>query len=77
LGMHARLAYSLADLCARFDCEIRLGFGDARANAKSMMEILELGAGPGETLTLETSGPGSDATLNELVRFFDTEAKTL
>jgi phosphotransferase system HPr-like phosphotransfer protein len=51
--------------------------GDTWVNAKNMMEILELGAGPGETLTLETNGSDSDTTLNELVRFFDTEAKTL
>lgn len=77
MGMHARLAYSLADICSKFDCEISVEYGGSKADAKSMREILELGAGPGETITLETSEIASESALKELLRFFGAEGKTL
>lgn len=77
LGMHLRLAFSLADLCSRRECAVRVGFDSQWADGKELADVLGLGVEPGGTLTLETSGPGADLAMEDLTRFFATVAKTL
>lgn len=76
LGMHLRMAFSLADLCSRRKCAVRVGFGGQWADGKELTAVLGLGVESGETITLETSGPEAEVALEELRKFFAPAAKT-
>lgn len=76
LGMHLRMAFSLANLCSSRKCAVRVGYGGQWADGKELTDVLGLGVETGETITLETSGPGAEDALEELKKFFATSAKT-
>jgi len=76
LGMHLRLAFSLADLCSRRKCAVRVGFGSQWADGKELTDVLGLGVESGETITLETTGPEAEDALEELKKFFAPSGKT-
>lgn len=69
-GMHARPAKVLAQLAKGFRSDIRLRHGERSADAKSMIAILQLGAGPGAALTLSVAGPDAEEALKALTRGF-------
>ncbi len=56
LGLHARAASKLVKLTSGFSSEIRLNFEDSSADAKSIMEVLVLGASIGSRLRLRICG---------------------
>jgi phosphotransferase system HPr (HPr) family protein len=62
-GLHARPADLLARLAQRFQSSIALVAGDARVDAKSILEILTLGAAHGTELVIEVEGPDADKAL--------------
>ncbi|WP_120007674.1 phosphoenolpyruvate--protein phosphotransferase [Teichococcus vastitatis] len=72
-GMHARPAKVLVQLAKRFGAEIRLRHGDRSADARSMMGLLQLGAGPGAGMTAEVSGPDARAAATALRAAFDEQ----
>ena len=57
LGLHARASAKLTQLAGKFQCEIWMGKGTRRINAKSIMGVMMLAAGKGSTVSIETSGP--------------------
>lgn len=60
LGMHARAATKLVQLAGRFVAEVFVERDGQKANAKSVMGVLLLCAGPGVSITVRADGP--DAT---------------
>jgi phosphocarrier protein NPr/phosphocarrier protein len=58
LGLHARAAAKLVKLAARFECEVVIvrPSRERRADARSILSILELGAKEGSKLVIETTG---------------------
>ncbi len=68
-GLHARPAATLAQLVAASGLRVWLaradGTGDT-ADAASMLGIMGLGLSRGDTVTLNSDAPGSDALLEEL-----------
>jgi phosphocarrier protein HPr len=60
-GLHIRPAAELSKLASQFAARIILRYGDREVDAKSVLDILTLGAMPGETVELCASG--SDASL--------------
>jgi phosphoenolpyruvate-protein phosphotransferase/dihydroxyacetone kinase phosphotransfer subunit len=76
-GLHARPAFLLVQTAARFQADILLLLKGKQASAKSITEVLALGARQGDTITLRAHGPQADealATLSDLVRanFYET-----
>jgi len=59
-GLHARPASVFVDLAKGFQADIRVRYGDTVANGKSLLSLLQLGAGSGATIRV--SAQGSDAT---------------
>lgn len=56
-GLHARASASLASLAAGFPCNILLGHSQEQlCNAKNILEVMMLAAGPGTELHLRTEG---------------------
>jgi phosphocarrier protein FPr len=70
-GLHARPAKTLVGLAKQFKSDIRLTCNQKRANAKSMVSVLTLGASFGAAITLEAQGEDEDqalATLAQAIR---------
>ena len=55
-GLHARPAKVLANLAKQFRAEVSIQCAEKRANAKSMLSVLTLGAGCGSRITLQVNG---------------------
>ncbi|MBW1684453.1 MAG: HPr family phosphocarrier protein [Deltaproteobacteria bacterium] len=56
LGLHARPAGRFAALAARFESEIEVGRADEWVDARSVLSLLSLAAGPGTILRLRAAG---------------------
>ena len=76
-GLHLRAAGRLAQTAGRFESEVRVGITGRSANAKSILDILTLAAGPGVNLTISAEGPDAghavEAIATLVQRNFDEE----
>lgn len=57
LGLHARASIKLVNLASRFASESELSNNDKKADCKSIMGVMMLGASKGTELTLTITGP--------------------
>lgn len=68
--LHARPAGALAVAAGKFDAVIELAVGASRANAKSVLAVMQLGASSGQQVTVHATGPDAReaaATLAQLL----------
>jgi len=56
LGLHARASAKLTKLAGSFKSEIHLSRNSRRVNAKSIMGVMMLAAGPGSEVEIEVEG---------------------
>lgn len=66
VGLHARPAARLVKLANSFQAEITVARDDRSANAKSLVEILQLEAGQGAAVTIEATGEDAEDALRAL-----------
>lgn len=59
LGLHARPASLLVKLAGKFESDIQLAKDDTEINAKSILGVMMLAAGPGQSIII--TADGSDA----------------
>ncbi len=71
LGLHARASAKLTKLAGSFPCEVWLGRGERRVNAKSIMGVMMLAAGIGTEVTIETDGPQEQEAMDALRALID------
>ena len=69
LGLHARAAGRLASLASQFNATIALEKGRQVASTDSIMELMMLTAGSGDTVTITTTGPESAGALQAVASF--------
>lgn len=63
-GLHARPAKLLVETAMGFSCDIQIRKGDQVIDAKSVLQVLTLGATFGTELEVESTGEGAkEATL--------------
>lgn len=67
LGLHARAAAQLVKLANEYPCDIRLAKDGQNSDAKSVMEVLMLGATEGSTLKLSADGDKEEEALKSIV----------
>jgi phosphocarrier protein HPr len=67
LGLHARASAKLSKLAGSFPCEVYMGRGERRINAKSIMGVMMLAAGMGSEVELETSGEREQEAMDALL----------
>lgn len=65
-GLHARPAKVLVNLAKQFKSNISVQHGAKKANAKSMVSVLTLGAGRGSNITLIVDGADEDQALADI-----------
>ena len=65
-GLHARPAEQFARTAMQFDAQLELVNGSKRADAKSILHILTLGAAQGTELLLEARGTDAQEAIDAL-----------
>jgi phosphocarrier protein len=65
-GLHMRPSTRFVKLASTFRSEVCVGFGDARANGKSILDMTTLAAERGTYLDLEAVGPDADEAIAAL-----------
>jgi phosphocarrier protein len=56
LGLHARPSAQLTQVAGRYESEVFIAKNGRRVNAKSIMGVMMLAAGPGATVTVDAEG---------------------
>jgi phosphocarrier protein len=74
-GIHARPASMIVQTAQQFDSTIWLEMDDVKINAKSIMNILTLGATFKTELVLSAEGPDEENAVSELASIFDNKFK--
>lgn len=74
VGLHARPASLFAQAAAKAGVAVTLTSAAGKSvNAASILGVLSLGIGHGETVTLSAEGEGADAALDSLVGVLETD----
>jgi len=71
LGLHARAASKLVNLCSQFGCSIYLDNKGNRVNAKSIMGVMMLAASKGTVLKLEIDGEDETQCVDAITTLFN------
>ena len=74
VGLHARPASLFAQAAAKVGVPVTLTSAAGKSvNAASILGVLSLGIGHGETVTLSAEGDGADAALDTLAEVLGTD----
>ncbi|HEY9069100.1 MAG TPA: HPr family phosphocarrier protein [Candidatus Ozemobacteraceae bacterium] len=71
-GLHARPASLLVKLASTFDSEVQLVKDDTEVNAKSILGVMMLAAGPGHTVTIIADGHDEEAAVEAIRALIDS-----
>jgi phosphocarrier protein len=66
LGLHARPSAQLTQVAGKFSSEIFIAKNGRRVNAKSIMGVMMLAAGPGSTVTVDADGPDEGQAIDAI-----------
>jgi phosphocarrier protein HPr len=66
VGLHARPAGEFVRAASGFAADVRVTCGEREADAKSLLEVLQLQAGSGATIVVSAEGEDADAALAAL-----------
>ena len=65
-GLHARPAKTLVNLVKQFKSDVSIQHGEKKANAKSLISVLTLGASKGSQLRIEINGEDEETALTQI-----------
>lgn len=71
LGIHARPASELGKIISKYDCEVTIKKGNKNACAKSIIELMALGAEHGSKLEICVSGIDAKKAVESIKKFMD------
>lgn len=69
-GLHARPAKTLVNLVKKYKSDVAIWHGEKKANAKSLISVLTLGASKGSQLKIDVSGEDEESALAEIEAAF-------
>ena len=75
-GLHARPAELLVRLAMQFESDVEVIRDGQRVDAKSILNVLTLGAGQGTEITLQAQGTDAQEAVEALVRLIESEFAT-
>ena len=70
LGLHARASAKLVQLLQNYKSNAYLIYRGREINAKSIMGVMMLAAGVGQTITIRADGPDESAALDAMADLF-------
>ncbi|HLI66158.1 MAG TPA: HPr family phosphocarrier protein [Caulobacteraceae bacterium] len=65
-GLHARASAKFVKLAGEFDAEVTVTRDNQTVDARSIMGLMMLAAGPGSTIVIEAEGPDAQAAVDAL-----------
>ncbi len=71
LGLHARAATKLVQLCRQFDAQIELQQEGKSADASSVLALLMLASSKGKNVDVVTTGTQAETALNAVVALIE------
>ena len=71
LGLHARPAAKISQTAQTFASAIVMSSEAGSVDAKSILDILSLSAGPGTSLTIHATGPDAAAAVRSLIEIIN------
>ena len=71
LGLHARATAKLVQLLSTFRCQATLEARSREVNAKSIMGVMLLAAGPGSQVILQVDGEDAEAAAEAVAALFE------
>jgi phosphocarrier protein len=72
LGLHARPASLLVKLDGKFESEIQLAKDDTEINAKSILGVMMLAAGPGQSITITADGSDAEEAVDAIASLIES-----
>lgn len=72
LGLHARPASLVVRLAGKFESEIQLIKEDTEINAKSILGVMMLAAGPGQKVTITADGNDELEAVDAIASLIDS-----
>ena len=63
VGLHARPASQFVQTAARFASSVTVEYNSKKANAKSILQVLSLGAGGGAEISISAEGADAEAAI--------------
>ncbi len=72
-GLHARPASLLVKLATSFQSEIQLVKEDTEVNAKSILGVMMLAAGPGNLVTIVADGSDEEEAVKAISALIDSK----
>lgn len=72
LGLHARPASKLVQLCQQFDARIELQQDGKTADATSVLALLMLASGQGKTVSVHTTGRQAEEALLAVIELIES-----
>jgi phosphocarrier protein HPr len=72
VDLHARPAGAVVKTAATLPARVTVISGERRADARSVLQVVALGATGGSILTLEASGEGASAALDALAALIES-----
>ena len=72
MGLHARPAAQFVKRASKYQCEIWVEKDDEPINGKSIMGLMMLAAGRGETIRLTCEGADAEAAMADLEHLVDS-----
>lgn len=73
LGLHARAAMKLVNTACTFESDILLSYKNYQINAKSLLNVLSLGAPCGSTFKVEVSGADEEIAMKVIFNLIDSK----
>lgn len=70
LGLHARAATKLAQLCQAFDAKVTIELDDNKADASSVMALMLLAGSQGKEVKVSTEGKDAEQALTQICQLF-------
>jgi phosphocarrier protein HPr len=73
LGLHLRASSKLSQTATQYPCEVWLSRGAKRINAKSVLGVTMLAAGPGTEIEIECNGDQEQEAMSAIRQLIDNK----
>lgn len=74
-GLHAQASAKVVQILSAFESKVSFILGSREVNAKSIMGVMLLAAGPGKHITARAEGSDAEQALDALEKLFTNQFK--
>ena len=74
-GLHAQASAKVVQILSHYDCKVSFTLGSREVNAKSIMGVMLLAAGPGKDIIVHADGDDAEQALDALEQLFNSQFK--